>query len=210
MNYLINECISIENNIKDINIINENIKQCNNFNKIKIKFYPEEGNEINQFLTTIKSFGKLESQNDDIIKNLNSVIIDKNNENYKSLKNWISSTKKINAELLYRLSKNGEELSKFHELCDNKGPILSLFHVKEGNHKVGIYTSLSLDNHSKWKSDNETETFIFNLNKNKKYKKIKKGHSLFCDNSYGPYTYGFGIEGKIKSIVHYGGIICNY
>jgi len=67
-----------------------------------------------------------------------------------------------------------------------------------------------LDNHSKWKSDNETETFIFNLNKNKKYTKIKKGHSLFCDNSYGPYTYGFGIEGKIKSIVHYGGIICNY
>ena len=210
LNSLINDCISIENNIKDINLINKNIKQCNNFNKIEIKFFPEEENEINQFLATIKSFGKLDYENDDRIKNLNSVIIDNNKDYNKSLKNWINSTKKINAELLYRLSKNGEELSKFHELCDNKSPILILFHVKEGNHKVGIYTSLSLDNNSKWKHDNETETFIFNLNKNKKFKKIKKGYSLYCYKSYGPYTYGFGNEGNIKSLVLYAGSICNY
>ena len=60
MNLLINNCINIENNIKDINFINEKIKKCNsNKNKnIKFKFNPEE-NEINNFLETIKEFGKI-------------------------------------------------------------------------------------------------------------------------------------------------------
>ena len=86
-----------------------------------------------------------------------------------SLKNWINPSKKIKAELLYRLSDNADNSSTFHELCDNKGPTLTLFHVNDGN-IVGIYTPLSWDSSSEWKKD--METFIFNLNKNQKYKKI--------------------------------------
>ena len=29
------------------------------------------------------------------------------------------------------MSDNGDQISKFHELCDNKGNTLSLFHVKD-------------------------------------------------------------------------------
>ena len=36
----INDCINIENNIKNINIINENINKCNINNKIKFQFTP--------------------------------------------------------------------------------------------------------------------------------------------------------------------------
>ena len=94
-------------------------------------------------------------------------MINDNKTYNEMLKNWINSERKIKAELLYRLSENGDNISTFHELCDNKGPTLTLFHVNDGN-IVGIYTPLSWDSNSGWKSD--MDTFIFYLNK---YKNIK-------------------------------------
>ena len=55
LNSLINDCINIECNIKDIKTINEKIKKCNS---IKIGFYPKD-DEINRFIETIKKFGKI-------------------------------------------------------------------------------------------------------------------------------------------------------
>ena len=52
---LINECLNIENNIKDIKNVNENIKKCNNTNNLEIIFSPEE-DEINKFLEEMKEF----------------------------------------------------------------------------------------------------------------------------------------------------------
>jgi hypothetical protein len=133
------------------------------------------------------------------IANLESKIIDNNKEYNTNLKKWINANKNIRAELLYRMSDNGDEFSKFHKLCDNKGPTLSLFHVKDGN-KVGIFTPLSWDIKSGWKND--METFIFNLNKNIKCKKLKNEYSIYCDNYCGPYTIGFGYNrtNSMKSI----------
>ena len=123
------------------------------------------------------------------IANLESKIISNNLEYYKNLRKWINPNKNIRAELLYRMSDNGDQVSRFHELCDNKGPTLSLFHVKDGN-KVGIFTPLSCDTNSGWKND--METFIFNLNKNTKYKKLNNHASINCANNYGPNTANFG------------------
>ena len=97
------------------------------------------------------------------------------------------------------MSDNGDQISKFHELCDNKGPTLSLFHVKDGN-KVGIFTPLSWDKNSGWKND--MEIFIFNLNKKTKYKKLNEGFSIYCANNFGPYTVFFGYHStySMKSI----------
>ena len=55
---LINDCINIENNIKEINIIKEKIQKCNSNKKIKIKFNQKE-DEINKFIENIKTFGKI-------------------------------------------------------------------------------------------------------------------------------------------------------
>ena len=52
---------------------------------------------------------------------------------------------------------------------------MTLFHVNDGN-KVGIYTPLSWDSNSEWKFD--MDTFVFNLNTNKQYKKIKSDLSI--------------------------------
>ena len=54
---MINDCIKIDKNICDINIINENIKKCNSL-KVEIRFKPEE-NEINEFLKKIQAFGSI-------------------------------------------------------------------------------------------------------------------------------------------------------
>jgi len=50
---LINDCINIENNIKDINTIQENIEKCNLNKDIKVKFLQKE-DEINSFIEFIK------------------------------------------------------------------------------------------------------------------------------------------------------------
>ena len=71
-----------------------------------------------------------------------SKIINGNEIYYHHLINWLNPSKNMTMELLYRLSENGDKYSTFHQLCDNKGPTLTLFHVIDGN-KVGIYTPLS-------------------------------------------------------------------
>ena len=142
------------------------------------------------------------------IYNFDSKIINGNEKYNECLKNWIDPLRKIKAEFLYRLSQNGENISTFHELCDNKGPTLTLFHVNNGN-KVGIYTPLSWDSNSEWKMD--MDTFIFNLNKNQKYKKLQPEHSIYCFNSFGPLTSNFGCENNsMKSLNHWGNNINNF
>ena len=59
LNIFINNCINIENNINEINSINENIAKCQNLNKKEMKFPPNEENEIQNFLKTIKTFGEI-------------------------------------------------------------------------------------------------------------------------------------------------------
>ena len=117
------------------------------------------------------------------ILNLDSLIITKNEYN-SSLKNWINPKKKITANLLYRLSVNGGAISTYHELCDNKGPTLNLYELKEGI-IIGFYIPSSVDSVSGWKTDNDT--FIFNLNQNKKYKKTGIQYtSFYCGKDCGP------------------------
>ena len=55
LNLIINDCITIENNINNINLINEKIKNYKNVNNLKINFYPENEIEINSFLEKNKN-----------------------------------------------------------------------------------------------------------------------------------------------------------
>ena len=139
----------------------------------------------------------------DLKNEINSIIIGDNNNYNESLKNWINPKAFIRAEILYRLTRDGEEISTFHKLCDNKGETLTLMETEEGN-KVGIFTPLSWDNQTGEKMD--METFIFNLNKCQKYKKYNnKKKSIYCDNSFGPWVYRFGFyNSKMKKVKHQG------
>ena len=122
-----------------------------------------------------------------------------NIEYYNILNNWINPNNEIKYELLYRLSEHGEAFSKFHELCDNKGPLLVLYHVNNGD-KIGLYTPLILNHQNKSYWQNDKETFLFNLNQNKKYIKIENDYSLFYGNDYGIYTNDFGNGESCKTM----------
>ena len=169
--------------------INENKKEIKELKSLT----DIQNNEINELKEQMKALVNNINNKDLIIENLNgSLIIDNNNDYNKLLKNWINPNKNIKAELLYRLSKDGEKISTFHKLCDNKGPTLTLFNT-EDNIKGGIYTPLSWDSNSGWKND--METFIFNLNKKQKYKKLQKNNSINCFHTHGPWVYSFGFTG---------------
>ena len=73
-----------------------------------------------------------------------------------------------------------------------------------------VYTPLSWDSNSYWKKD--MDTFIFNLNKNKKYKKLKNEHSIYCHCLTGPLTADFGcnVNDSMKSITHHAYAINEY
>ena len=194
----INGCIKIENNIKSISLIKENINKSNLAKDLQIKF---EENEIDNYMKQIKNIGKIVKENN-LCLDYSPILND--NKNYiQTLKKWINPNKNIKGELLYKLSRDGEEISKFHELCDNKGPTLTLIQTKDGN-IVGIFTPLSWDIQSTTKSDKES--FMFNLNKNTKYKKVNDRISIFCTEEHGPWTYSFGFrkENKMKKLRHCG------
>ena len=57
LSILINDCINIENYIKDINLINEKINKFSS-NNSNIEFNPKE-EEINKILDTLKNFGDI-------------------------------------------------------------------------------------------------------------------------------------------------------
>ena len=161
---------------------NENIQLKNEINELK--------RDINDIKVKINILSKSKEERK-TIANLKSKIISEDEEIYNvDLKKWINPTKNIKAELLYRLSENGEKYETFHQLCDKKGPTLTLFHLKENGHKIGIYTPLSWDQKVREKSD--TETFIFNLNKEEKYIKLKRECSIQTDNTSGPRTQYLG------------------
>ena len=200
---------------------NEKIK-INNVNELIIKLKEEIKKEVKKEIKELKNI--INNQNKEInelkeqirtwliykknkiikISELKtSFIIDNNIEYNKSIKTWINPNKIIRAELLYRFSRDGDQISKFHELCDNKGPTLTLFETEDGN-KGGIYTPLSWDSNSEWKNDKET--FIFNLIKNEKYKKLISNYSINCKKDFGPWIgcFGFYPTHQMRKIVHNG------
>ena len=189
----------------DINLLK---KENNQLNKDNAQLKNNE-TQLKEEITELKEKLNILWETRRYITNLDSKIINENKEYNESLKNWIDPSKKIKAELLYRLSENGDDKKTFHELCDNKGPTLTLFHVNDGN-IIGIYTPLDLDSNSLWKND--MDTFIFNLNKNQKYKKLKEDCSIYCMFAYGPYTAGFGCDhnNSMKSIIYLGNDINKY
>ena len=197
----INECIGIENSINNIKLLNESIEKFNS-QKISYKFIPEEENEINKIIDIIKLFGDCKiNEEGNYIQNLESLIIKENKQYNQILKSWINQNKNIKAKLLYRLTRDGDIISKFHELCDNKGPTLTLFLVNDGN-IGGIYTPLAWDKISQRKYSKET--FMFNLYKNEKYKNISNYESIWCTENFGPWSINFGFRNTMKKIEHYG------
>ena len=138
------------------------------------------------------------------ILNLNSkILINKDIEAF-TLKSFIAPNKRVESKLLYSFyydpfnKKKNEnlnsfsnilykEVNKFHQACDNRSNILLL--CKSNKEIFGGFTPLSFDSSSGYKKD--ANSFLFSLNKFKKYPKdsIKNTRSIYCHKNYGPCFY---------------------
>ena len=186
LNSIINDCINIENNIKEITVIKNNIKNIND-NKIKIKFYPDEENKMEKFLEIIKFFGKVGSniwlEESNIFSSADNYDfifeeIEKNNDIIKSSK------------LIYRATRDGDSYDNFFNKCNGINNIVLL--IKSNNNSIfGGFTKVGFKKVSdkKYKDD---LAFVFSFDKKKIYPIIKGKDAIrccdcccpqFCDNT---------------------------
>lgn len=91
--------------------------------------------------------------------------------------------KRLVTVLLYRGSDDGWNHIDFHSRCDNKGPTISLFKVKNGD-CIGGYTK------EKWISENyyilDTDSILFNLSSHRHFPGKQNKNGISCDRGQGP------------------------
>ena len=114
---------------------------------------------------------------------------------------WINPKR---LELIYRGTRDGTKPENFHNLCDNKGPTVTLFKNEKGN-IFGGYASISWTSNGGYKS--APDSFIFTLTnihntKPTKFPSKNDNNEVYHDFSYGPYFGGgrdFGIGGDFAN-----------
>ena len=162
---LINDCINLENTIKEFDFIKVKIQNSQNLDNLKIEFISDD----EQIIKYIKNFGNF-SRNI-IPEFLKSSIIKGDYENQNLILDWLKekiNKKDIDFKLIFKMSENGYESSDFHKYCNNKGPTLT-FILANDNKKFGGFTPLNWKNDGGFIVDESMKTFIFSLNLNKKY-----------------------------------------
>jgi hypothetical protein len=119
----------------------------------------------------------------------------KSKEEILKIEEWINPNKKIKFNLLYKASIDGDSIIKFHEKCDNKGATLIIIKIKTG-YRFGGYNPLSWNTQNNYKE--HSSTFIFSLDKMKKYniKENQIQYSTFMD--VGCFAFGNGFDFVIK------------
>lgn len=161
----------------------------------------KENFELKKEIESIKNIliKKNEINNLNKIENLNSLICDENDNIL--IKEFINSKQIVKAELLYRLTRDGNSIQKFHELCDNQGATLVLYRTQNGM-KLGGFSPLSWDTKQGGYKD-DWDTFVFSLTRKEKYPKKSINYSIYCHSSYGPYFKHFGIENNMELLKIY-------
>jgi hypothetical protein len=92
-------------------------------------------------------------------------------------------------ELLYNANIDGWTPSKFHELCDGRGPTITLLRVYDNNHWIGGFTSKS------WTSEDDLlydeHAYLFNLTIAEKFSVLDPTAAVNSSHYYGP-NFGLG------------------
>ena len=180
LNSIINDCIYIENNIKNINLINSNINKLKLHKDIEINFIPDN-EDLDKFIQNIKKFGN--------ILDIDSLIL-KNKGDIDKFKCLISNKLIINnMKLLYRSTKDGLNLQNMINKINNKSNLIFLFFA--GNKRIfGLYIKSKLENIQHDKYFKDENAFVFSLDNNKIYKilipekaiRFYNGHPLLIGN----------------------------
>ncbi|RIA91443.1 hypothetical protein C1645_767425 [Glomus cerebriforme] len=102
-----------------------------------------------------------------------------------------------NFKLLYRSSRDGNEISTFHKNCDKMGSTIVIAKIKNSNQIVGGYNPFHWDVNGLWKSSNDS--FLFSFKDVSKFQSVIIGYSkgdpysIHCGIGYGP-MFGIGMD----------------
>jgi hypothetical protein len=103
------------------------------------------------------------------------------------MKQWLLSQlpmKVLTLTLLFSGSTHGWERSKFHELCDDKGPTITVMKSKAGR-VFGGFAMQSWDSKTKgFKADEKA--FIYSIDRQQIYRVIDAQKALYCYSGCGP------------------------
>ena len=96
------------------------------------------------------------------------------------------------------MTRDGNSFDTFHKLCDNISPNLLL--IKDNKNNIfGGFTKVTWEKKDLIKND--PESFLFSLNKNKKYyQKHKEYKTIYCNSAYGPWFWGGDIGFKSNNM----------
>ena len=101
--------------------------------------------------------------------------------------NKIIKNKKIDFNLLYKATKDGDEIKIFHKLCDKQKNIVVAIETKNGC-RFGGYTKIGFDSDEESKKDDAA--FLFSFDKMKIYKIKKDSVAIACFSKSGPCFFG--------------------
>ena len=163
---IINDCINIENSIKEINIINDNVKKYNLDNEIKFEFSPEDENTDN-LIQIIRNFGKISKLPN--VLNFESLILKNKGDLIKFYHLILNKIKLDNIRLLYRSTRDGLNFESYLNKINNKSNLLFLYYT--GNKRIfGAFIKTKLEDIQNQKIFKDENAFVFSLDNNKIYK----------------------------------------
>ena len=129
------------------------------------------------------------SENKEIQTALSSIILNESkreNEFVNKIFEW-SGYKSM--ELLYRGSRDGMSIKKFHELCDHRGPTICLFKTEKG-YIFGGYSPISWESNESGKWYKLDDSFMFTLTNIYEMQPTKFPHNKGSDSVYHASTHG--------------------
>ena len=136
-------------------------------------------NQFEQCIPIINEYKKEKKNNSffDGFKNSNIV----NEKEIEDIYNWLDNRPK-NCKLLLDSKIDGDKTETFYKKCGGKSPTIVLVKTTEGN-KFGGYTAFPWEN-KKNGIINDNKSFIFSLNKMKKYNIIKPENAIQTSDNY--------------------------
>ena len=171
LNEIIDNCINIENNVKDINTIKAKMeKYIKNGNKFNVQI----NYNIDNFINKIKKFGYI----------FDSTILKEQN-NIKKFNELIDDDKITNnLNLLYRSSRDEFNYLNIINAINNKSNLIFLY-LTENDKIFGAYIKTKLENidiNGSKKYYKDEDAFVFSINNNKKYKILIPEYAISFDN----------------------------
>lgn len=138
--------------------------------------------QINERLTVLEKKEKEREEERQYFICKNSKIIENDRDKDLAIRRWINPNKKdFNIKLLFRMSRDGNQCSQYHNLCDNKDNLLTIIQTDQ-NKKFRGFASKS------WGVQGNIidKTFLFSLNDMKKFERLNKNKAGGNGSSYGP------------------------